>query len=234
MSPGPGTDGRKRAAAEAALDEVRSGMRLGLGTGSTAHRFLVGLGERIASGALRDVVGVATSRATERTAREVGIPLIDLPPDGVDLAVDGMDELDPDLNAIKGLGGALLREKVVAEAATRFVLIGDDGKHVHRLGERSPLPVEVLAFGADRTAARIRALGLDPAVRGGPSEPFLTDNGNPVLDCAVPADADPASLSVALDRIPGVLGHGLFLGTAHVAYVAHHESDVRRTDRPDA
>ncbi len=234
MSPDDGPDARKQAAALAALDEVRSGMRLGLGTGSTAHRFLVGLGERLAAGTLREVAGVATSRATERTAREVGIPLIDLPADGVDLAVDGMDELDADLNAIKGLGGAALREKVVAEAAARFVLIGDEGKLVSRLGERSPLPVEVLAFGADRTAARLRALGFDPAVRGGPSEPFLTDNGNPVLDCTVPTEGDPFAWAEALDRIPGVLGHGLFLAMAHAAYVAHGAGDVRRTDRPGA
>lgn len=224
------SDARKRAAARAALREVRSGMLLGLGTGSTAHVFLLELAQALRDGALRDIRGVATSRATERTSRELAIPLADLPAGGVDLAIDGMDEVDPDLDAIKGLGGALLREKVVAESAARFVLIGDDGKAVRRLGERAPVPVEVLAFGVQRTAARIASLGLDPRVRGGPTEPLLTDNGNPVLDAAVPEGHDPYELARELDAIPGVMGHGLFLGLASVTYLAD-ENGVERRER---
>jgi ribose 5-phosphate isomerase A len=224
-------DARKAAAAQAALQEVRSGMLLGLGTGSTAHAFLLALAAALRDGALTDVRGVPTSRATERTARELGIPLADLPAGGVDLAVDGMDEVDPRLDAVKGLGGALLREKVVAESATRFVLIGDDGKTVARLGERSPLPVEVLAFGIERTAARIEALGLVPRLRGGATEPQLTDNGNPVLDAAVPDASDVHELARALDAIPGVLGHGLFLGMADAAYLASADG-VELRERP--
>ena len=219
---------RKRAAAEAALAELRSGHRLGLGTGSTAAAFLEALAEALAGGRLADVAGVPTSRATEVRARELGIPLIDLPADGVDVAVDGMDEVDGALNAVKGLGGALLREKVVAEAATRFVLIGDDGKTVGRLGERAPLPVEVLAFGVARTEARLRALGLEPTLRGGATEPFLSDNGNPILDAVLPEGADLPALAAALDAIPGVMAHGLFLGMADVAYLASGGDVVRR------
>lgn len=225
------SDARKAAAADAALLGVASGMVLGLGSGTTAQAFLLGLGRRIASDDLTEIRGVPTSRATERTARRAGIPLIDLPAGGVDLAVDGMDELDASLNAIKGLGGALLREKIVAASARAFVLIGDDGKRSDRLGTLSPLPVEVLAFGVVRTEERLRALGLDPRLRGGATEPFLSDNGNPILDCALPADADLGALATDLDALPGVLGHGLFLGMADVAYLAS-DTAVERLDRP--
>lgn len=214
------TGARKTAAAEAAVAEVASGTVLGLGSGSTAARFLHALAAATQAGTLHGVRGVATSRATERLARELGIPLLDLPAEGVDVAVDGMDEVDADLNAVKGLGGALLREKVVAASATRFVLIGGEEKQVERLGGSVPLPVEVLAFGVARTAARLRALGLDPRLRGGESEPFLTDNQQPVLDCGVPEHVDVHALARELDAIPGVLGHGLFLGMAEVAYLA--------------
>lgn len=224
------SDERKTAAAEAACGEVESGMLLGLGSGSTAHAFLLALGRRLEAGELRDVRGVPTSRATEKAARRLGIPLIDLPAGGVDLAVDGMDEVDPALDAIKGLGGALLREKVVAESARRFVLIGDDGKRVERLGERSPLPVEVLAFGVVRTAERLRDLGLEPRLRGGELEPFLSDNGHPILDCTVPAGLDVPRLACELERVPGVLGHGLFLDLAQTAYLAG-DGGARRLER---
>lgn len=221
---------RKTAAAEAACGEVESGMILGLGSGSTAHAFLLALGHLLEAEEVRGVRGVPTSRATEKTARRLGIPLIDLPAGGVDLAVDGMDEVDGRLDAIKGLGGALLREKVVAESARRFVLIGDDGKVVERLGARSPLPVEVLAFGVARTAERLRALGLEPRLRGGELEPFLSDNGHPVLDCTLPAGLDAARLACDLERVPGVLGHGLFLDMAQAAYVAGDDG-VERLER---
>ncbi|NBC95776.1 MAG: ribose-5-phosphate isomerase RpiA [Deinococcus-Thermus bacterium] len=221
----------KRAAAESALAEVRSGMRLGLGSGSTAGAFLEALGERLRTGELQNVRGVPTSRETERTARRLGIPLIDLPEGGVDLAVDGMDEIDPDLDAIKGLGGALLREKIVAAAARRFVLVGDAGKRVDRLGDRAPLPVEVLGFGVARTAARLRDLGLTPNLRGGELEPFLSDNGHPILDCDLPAGLDAAAVQASLATVPGVLGDGLFLGMAAAAYLAGEEG-VTRLERP--
>lgn len=225
------SDGHKERVAEAVLNEVENGMLLGLGSGSTAQRFLLALGSRIGSGGLSKLRGVPTSRATERTAREVGIPLIDLPATGVDLAIDGMDEVDDAVNAIKGLGGAMLREKVVAASARRFVLIGASEKRVPRLGAKTPLPVEVLAFGVHRTSARVRELGLEPTLRGGESEPFLSDNGNPVLDCTLPEDLGPEALADSLRAIPGVLGHGLFLGMAQCAYLATDDG-VDRIERP--
>jgi ribose 5-phosphate isomerase A len=224
------TDDSKRRVGEAALELVSSGMTLGLGTGSTAYWFLRGLGERLQDGRLRDVTGVPTSRATEATCRDWAIPMVDLPAGGVDLAVDGMDEVTPSLDAIKGLGGALLREKIVAEAAATFVLIGDDRKQVSRLGERSPIPVEVVPFGVARTERLLSELGLKPVLRGGPLEPQLTDNGNPVLDCWSEGPFDGGALDAALHAIPGVVEHGLFIGMASVALVASG-GDVVRLDR---
>jgi ribose 5-phosphate isomerase A len=216
-------DGYKRLAAHAALSRVRSGMRVGLGSGSTSVHMVRELGRRLASGELVDVRGVPTSGRTEALAREVGVPLIELDADGLDVAIDGMDEVDPRLDAIKGLGGALVREKIVAAAAREFVLIGDFGKRVARLGERTPVPVEVLQFGWRRTEARLRDLGADPRLRLREGAPFGTDNGNWVLDCHLPASFDAAAVRVfatSVDGLPGVLGHGLFLGLTARAFLA--------------
>ena len=221
VSNAPHQERLKQAAAEAALDLVEPGMLLGLGTGSTAKYVTIGIGQRLADGRLVDVRGVPTSEATRALGARLGIPLEELPGSGVDLAIDGMDEVDPDLGAIKGLGGALLREKIVAASAMRFVLVGDRSKQVGRLGERAPVPVEVLPFGSERTLAALRALDLVPAVRTeADGSPFLTDNGNPVVDCAFTPERDAAELARDLDSVPGVLGHGLFLGLATAAYIA--------------
>lgn len=212
---------QKRVAAERALDFVESGMVLGLGSGSTAYYAIVGLGRRLAAGELRDVRGVPTSSRTERLARDVGVPLIDLPASGCDLAIDGMDEVTADLDAIKGMGGALTREKIVAASARRFVLIGDESKRVDRLGERTPVPVEVIAFGRERTRARLEAFGCRADLRlTGQGGLFATDNGNPVFDCRFDAPFDPARIALELAVLPGVIDHGLFLGLADVAFVA--------------
>lgn len=208
-------------------------MILGLGSGSTARYVTLGLGERLGDGRLERIRGVPTSRATEALAREVGIPLVDLPASGVDLAIDGMDEVDPRLDAVKGLGGALLREKIVAESASRFVLVGDDRKTVARLGELSPVPVEILDFGHARTLELLRALGLDPELRMDGGETFHTDNGNPVADCRFAPGTDAAALAADLEGVPGVLGHGLFVGLAHAAYIASDES-VQTLSRENA
>jgi len=213
-------DELKQQAALAALALVQSGMTLGLGTGSTAKYFVARLGERMARGALTDIRGVPTSSATAQQAAALGIPLSGLTAEGVDLAVDGMDEYDDQLNAIKGLGGALLREKVVAAAAAVFVLIGDSTKHVARLGDKAPLPVEVAVFGWRRTARRLEDLGALPTVRMAGGEEFLSDNGNLVLDCSFPDGLRPAELARALCDVPGVLEHGMFLGMADRAFVA--------------
>ncbi|MEJ2293106.1 MAG: ribose-5-phosphate isomerase RpiA [Deinococcales bacterium] len=210
----------KRDAAERALALVESGMLLGLGSGSTARHFIAGLGERLASGALTGVRGVPCSRESEEQAAALGIPLVDLPAGGLDLAVDGMDEVTPGLDAIKGLGGALAREKIVASSARRFVLIGDDRKRVSRLGERAPLPVEVLPFGLRRTRALLEGLGAQPALRGGEAEPYTTDNGNLIYDLTFPHGFAPGELAAALAALPGVVEHGLFLGMAERAFIA--------------
>lgn len=213
-------DRLKQAAALEAILLVESGMVVGLGTGSTAKHFVAELGRMLATGELEGVTGVPTSQTTAQQAKEVGIPLVELGAAGVDLAVDGMDEYDDALNAIKGLGGALLREKIVAAAASTFVLIGDASKHVTRLGSLAPLPVEVARFGWLRTAAVLEGLGAVPSLRSVDGEPFVSDNGNLILDCRFPGGFEPASLADSLSGVPGVMEHGLFVGMAHKAFVA--------------
>ena len=214
-------DSYKRAAAERALSFVESGMRLGLGTGTTAEIFLELLAERIVAGL--HVTGAATSRRTEEKARALGILLEDLDEIApLDVAIDGADEADRDLNLIKGGGGALLREKIVASSARRMIVIADSSKLVERLG-RFPLPVEVLPFGHATTAKRIRnaatALGYDnPPIRL--REGFVTDSGNVIYDCAFDAIGDVRLLALALAVIPGVVDHGLFLNLASTLVIA--------------
>lgn len=219
-------DGRKRAAAEAALAHVDGGMRVGLGTGSTAEHFVTALGARVKAG-LKLRACVATSERTAALARELGLPLADLNEvRHLDLVVDGADEIDASLNLIKGGGGALLREKIVAAAAARFVVIADSSKQVHRLGT-FPLPVEIVSFGwkvtAEKVAEAARAAGCAENfchLRGGEAHPTKTDQGNYILDIAARDIPDPARLATALSAIPGVVECGLFIGMAHVALVA--------------
>ncbi len=212
----------KREAAEAAIDaEVRSGMTLGLGTGSTAAYLLDGLGERLADRALDGIVGVPTSEATAARCRELGIPLATLEQrPRLDLAIDGADEISPTLDLIKGLGGAHLREKVVAASAVRFVIVADDSKLVARLGERAPLPVEVIPFAYPLCERLLTAAGWAPQLRGGARQPFVTDEGNHIADCRRDHWSDLVRLAAELDAMPGVVAHGLFLGMAAAAYVA--------------
>jgi len=211
----------KREAAEAAIDaEVRSGMTLGLGTGSTAAFVLDGLGARLADGRLDDIVGVPTSEATAARCRELGIPLATLEQrPRLDLAVDGADEIAPGLDLIKGLGGAHLREKVVAASAARFVVVADDSKLVARLGERSPLPVEIVTFAYPLCERLLAEAGWTAELRGGDA-PFVTDEGNHIADCRRHDWSDLGGLSAQLEAMPGVVAHGLFLGMAAAAYVA--------------
>lgn len=206
---------RARAAARA-LTLVRSGMIVGLGTGSTAEHFVRGLAGRVREG-LR-VTGVPTSSVIEALARSLDIPLTERFDRAIDLAVDGADEIDPKLNLIKGRGGAMVREKLVAQAARRFVVIADESKLVAALG-KAPVPVEVLPFLHQRTLVLLEDLGARATLRGG-SDPLITDNGNYVVDCqfSVPLTSPP-ELAAALDAIPGVVGHGLFLGMATAAIV---------------
>ncbi len=216
------SDDLKRLAAEKAalfLEDVRV---LGLGTGSTAAHFVDVVGELYRSGALGELVAVPTSLATERQASALGIPLADLDSHPqVDVTVDGADEVSPGLDLIKGLGGALTREKIVASATRDLIIIADDSKLVERLGDRAPLPVEVIPFGWRAVQPRLRALGAEPHLRRVDDAPFVTDQGNWILDCRFPDGiGDPQDTARTIDCIPGVVAHGFFLGMARRAVVA--------------
>ncbi len=215
----------KRQAAEAAIELVEPGMRLGLGTGSTAKHFVDLVGERVKAGL--DVVCVPTSEATRAQAASLGIRLttLDETPE-LDLTVDGADELDGELRLIKGGGGALLREKIVAAASARLVIIADHTKKVARLGAFG-LPVEVVPFGHVATLNLMRDLAAESGALGEiklrqtkAGATFITDNGNYIYDCAFKEIIDPELLDEALRMVPGVVENGLFLGLADVAFVA--------------
>jgi len=211
----------KRQAAEHALPYIHSGMTLGLGTGSTATHMLHVLAEALRDGRLRDIVGVPTSDAIGVLARQLGVPTatLDERPQ-LDLALDGADEIDPALNLIKGLGGALLREKIVAASADRFIVLADETKLVAQLGTRVPLPVEVVEFGLSLATRRLTALGGVPTLRrSADGSAFRTDEGNVILDCRFAGIADSLALNAAINAIPGVAAHGMFIGMAALALV---------------
>jgi ribose 5-phosphate isomerase A len=215
----------KLQAAAKAIDYVESGMALGLGTGSTAAKFVDLLGDKVRHGL--DVVCVATSEATRVQAQRLGIPLTSLDDRGeLDLAIDGADEIDSNLRLIKGGGGAHLREKIVAMAADRFLVIADSSKRVQKLG-RFPLPIEIVQFGIRATIEMIEMVARDVGVFGeltlrhtSAGTPFLTDNGNFIVDCAFGEINDPEDLSDVLEMVPGVVEHGLFIEIADVAIIA--------------
>jgi len=219
-------DQRKLEAAERALKLVAPGMKLGLGSGSTAHRFVDLVGKRVAAGL--EIRCVATSEATEAQAKALGVPLSSLDQlMELDLTVDGADEIDPNLRLIKGGGGALLREKIVASASKRMVVIADSSKLAPRLGA-FPLPIEVVPFGLAATRRHIERafaeLGLAGPIRlRGESSPFVTDGGHYILDCSLGSIAEPERLSEILSPIPGVVEHGLFIGLARAAIIAGPE-----------
>jgi ribose 5-phosphate isomerase A len=215
----------KQAAGERAAKLVTDGMVVGLGTGTTARWFIDALGRRVRNDGLR-ISAVATSVASGEQARELGIPLLDRVT-SIDLTVDGADEIDPALNLVKGLGGALLREKVVAAASRRMVVVATEDKLVPRLG-RGPLPVEIVSFLWETTAAQLIAAGLAPVRRMQGEQPFITDNGNWILHCRVPPRRRSiARLATDLDAVPGVVGHGLFRGMASMALIADDAGGVR-------
>jgi ribose 5-phosphate isomerase A len=208
----------KRAAAEKALELVQDGMLLGLGSGSTARYFTEGVGRLVAAG--MNVRCVPTSRRTAELAAANGITIVQDLAGQIDLAVDGADEVDPALNLIKGRGGALFREKLVAAAAKRFIVVVDDSKLVRQLGV-GRLPVEVLPFLWRSTADRLIALGVSLTVRGGEESPFITDNGNLILDVMVEGGIkDAAGFGDAVKRTIGVVEHGLFVGLADTCIAA--------------
>lgn len=219
------SDDWKRQAAEQALTYVEDGMKLGLGTGSTAAKFVDLLGAKVKSGL--KVVCVPTSEATRAQAAALGVPLttLDETPE-LDLTIDGADEIDSELRLIKGGGGALLREKIVAVASDRVVIIADNSKRVETLG-RFPLPLEVVPFGLAATQRLIVQLAADSGCEGEvklragtDGKPFVTDNGNHILDCAFGLIDDPEALDDALKLVPGLVESGLFLGIADVGIIA--------------
>ncbi len=220
-----GADTFKRKAAEQALTYVEPGMRLGLGTGSTAAHFVELLGARVKAGL--DVICVPTSEATAAQARALGIRLTTLDDiTELDLTVDGADELDADLCLIKGGGGALLREKIVADASKKFIIIADRSKLVETLGA-FPLPLEVVRYGLRTTIERVQFMASGAECEGpvvqrlrADGTPFVTDNGNFILDCQFGAIEDPDTLDMLLKGVPGVVENGMFLSMADIALVA--------------
>jgi ribose 5-phosphate isomerase A len=228
-------EAQKRAAAARAVEFVQPGMRLGLGSGSTAKHFVELLAERVRAGL--DVIAVPTSEATRSDAERLGVPLttLDETPQ-LDLTVDGADEISPDLSLIKGGGGALLREKIVACASTRMIVIADESKWVATLG-RFPLPIEVVPFGLAATRRKVEAAAVAAGCagrallrRGKDGHAFVTDGGHWILDAAFERIADPKSLADRLDATAGVVEHGLFIGLAHAAVLAG-SSGVRVVER---
>jgi len=223
----------KRRAAQAAAFHVESGTVIGLGSGTTAVHYIGIVGARLRSGELHDVLGIPTGHQSTADAVEAGIPLttLDEHPE-IDLTVDGADQIDSGLNVIKGGGAALLREKIVASASKRYIIIADERKVSGRLGDGCSLPVEVLPFSRAVTMRRIGDLGASPVVRLGSGKmgPVITDNGNFIIDADFGAMNDLAKLDRDLGGIPGVLETGLFLGYADIAYIGTEDSvrEIRR------
>ena len=212
----------KHAAAERGASLVRSGMVLGLGSGTTATLLVQAIGGMLRSGTLRDVMGVPSSSAIATVAKESGVPLTTLEEHPVlDLNLDGADEVDPKLGLVKGLGGALLWEKIVAAASRQVVILVDDTKLVSRLGTKAPLPIEVVPFGWKTHLAFVESLGGKPTLRTEPNgRPFVTDEGNYILHCRFEGGiANPTELETRLLHRAGIVGTGLFLGVAHQVIV---------------
>jgi ribose 5-phosphate isomerase A len=221
----------KRAAGYHAVSLVSDGMSIGLGSGSTARYATLCIADKLRRRLLRDIVAVPTSEETAALARDRGIPLTTLEERGqLDITIDGADEVDPQLNAIKGLGGCLLREKIVAFASKRLVIVVDDSKLVSKLGSHSPVPVEVIRFGWRNTERALQHTGARTALRLKADAPFLTDEDNYIVDCWYDGIDSPEELASLLNSIPGVVENGLFVGMAHTVVVASRD-EVRVLER---
>lgn len=227
-------EGAKRRAAEAAATHVKDGAIIGLGSGSTAKYFIEIIGSHLRSGEIHGILGVPTSHQAAADALASGIPLtsLDEHPE-LDLTVDGADQIDGKLDAIKGGGGALLREKVIASASKEYILIADERKLTQKLGDGVPLPMEVLPFSLGSVLSKIKKLGVEAMVRAGQGKlgPVVTDNGNFIVDADFGPIADPSGLERELKAIPGVLETGLFIDYACLAYIGTGEG-VREMQRP--
>ncbi|GGL81779.1 ribose-5-phosphate isomerase A [Deinococcus aerolatus] len=210
----------KKEAALRAVALIESGMRVGLGTGSTAKYAIEEIGRKVHSGELTGIVGVATSEASDALAREVGLTVQALDPRPLDIAIDGADEIAPNLDLIKGLGGALLREKLTEVQARRLIIIADHSKLVNQIGEKAPLPIEIARFGFLSTIERLRQIVPGGRLRQPGAQPYVTDNGNYIYDAQVRPGGDLAALERELKGTLGVVETGLFLGMAERAFVA--------------
>lgn len=214
-------DEQKLAAAKAAVEYIEDGMVVGLGTGSTAAKMVALVGEKVQQGL--HIVAVPTSEATANQARDLGIKVVGLDDvDIIDLTIDGTDEVDPEMRLVKGGGGAHLREKIVASLSDRMIVIAENKKMVDRLGAFK-LPVEVIPFAADALLPKMEALGSVPEIRQKDGGPFLSDEGNVIIDCAFEVIEDPEELALALSTMPGVVEHGLFIGYADMVLIGTDE-----------
>jgi ribose 5-phosphate isomerase A len=215
----------KQAAAKKAIEYIKDGMNIGLGTGTTAYWAIQYIGEKVKQG-LR-VRAIATSIQSQNLAQELGIPIIGFAEAGhLDITIDGADEVDGQLQLIKGGGGALLREKIVAAATKFYIIIADDKKLVDTLG-KFKLPVEVIPFGWELTAAKLRNLGSEPGLRVGNDGPFITDNGNYILDCAFGSIPSPGVLQEKINAITGVVDNGLFVDMADCVIAGTEGGEVK-------
>lgn len=209
----------KEKAAREAVKDIKAGMVVGLGSGSTASIAIKLIGEKVRAGT--DIVGIPTSRDSEILGRSVGIKIGELRSHPVvDITIDGADEVDPDLNLIKGLGGALVREKIVAVATKEEIIVVDESKLVDHLCQKAPLPVEIVRFSHEATMRRLENLGCVPKLRMKDGDAFVTDNGNHIADCKFPKIEDPRRLEAEINLIPGVVDNGLFVGLASKVIVA--------------
>ncbi len=219
----------KQLAGEKAAEYVKDGMIVGLGTGSTTYYAIKKIGARVEEGL--EIIGIPTSIQTEKIAMEWRIPLSNLREHpAIDVTLDGADEMDPNLDLIKGMGGALLREKIVANASKKEIIVIDPTKLVDKLGTKSPLPVEVSAFGWNKCKEALEGLGGIPELRLKDGEPFQTDNGNFVIDCRFDGIEDPIWLESTINNIPGVMENGLFLRLASLVIIGT-ESGVKLLER---
>lgn len=215
----------KQAAAEKAVEFVKNGMIVGLGTGSTAFWATQKIAQRVSEGLT--IRAVASSASTEALAGQLGIPLVPFSGiDHIDITIDGADEVDDQLNLIKGGGGALLREKILARNSSRFYVVVDDSKRVHRLG-RFPLPVEIVPFASNLTIRRLQELNCEPVVRMVKGSEFITDNGNLIADCSFKEIPDPKALQQRINLIPGVVENGLFVGMATAVVVGYDDGPIQ-------
>ena len=222
----------KKAAAEQAVAYIKDGMTVGLGTGSTAYWAIHGIAALIKEQGL-SLRAVASSQSSEALARELGIPIAPFHEvDVIDITIDGADEVDDRLHLIKGGGGALLREKILAVNSKRMIVIADESKRVETLG-RFPLPVELVPFAENWTLNAIARLGCEARIRLKDGKPFVTDNGNWIADCSFGAIPDPTSLAVSLNRIPGVVENGLFAGIASSVVIGCEDGSVRELHRSE-